>query len=782
MISSSMLVQKASAIPSKIRQSYLLNIPEKELYPHICRLLENMESGAACEITHGRDEYGRDIILRRSSPFGYEYVAIVVKRGDAKGKVSGRTAGPVDEIISQANQSIAHPCLLKEIEVSRVQIGGVWVMFFGNLTGNAVTRIVAEAPVLKFEPFSIGWLTDTFTQHFPEVFFAGAASTYLQDKVIELETHHDLVRRPKNLSEWYVGPSVAISQVDAGTFSERLKKAMKFRRLSYQQFRAQLHSTQHLVLSAPPGLGKSTLLTKLALDSYREALTKTASLGPDIAPGALEVPILVSAKDVANYSDKDLFLADYLPPEDIRGSFSVNCLLVDALDEVSQDTQATILEFAYELAKSLNCAMVVSARPVHVVRNLAGQPSPQLPVVQLLPFEYSQALQLIDRLVRDTAIVDILKEGIANLQTHMALSPLSVSLLLDIAEAEREVPGTIGEIFEQYMDIALGRYDMERGLEVVFQFFIKKLLLAELAWSEFLRKDRFSISTDEFDEFLNNYFEVRRLAREMIPRMKADIDRSGIVRFGDDVYFSHRSFLDFFVALYVNSHIEEFSNISKWLAEIYFSDKWSEIVFYVFAQRRELFSEFLKEVTLVEKDDVDYHLRKFMIGRLLQAAWLSPSDTKSRGIDVGIGSAPKLFDIISNDMEDEGPQAIPYGVMAGLAEHAYSSRTLCREVSATIGRLTSGESIDDFRTAINLLLANRTRIPTAEAVTQSDQLLDQMARLERSGALPLADRALGYLMLEVTCEGDKVRQRAIKRRFTRLSKAQPSSIRKLLAG
>ena len=781
-MSSLMLVQKALAIPVKVRQSYLLGIPERELYVHICRLLENMESGAVCEITHGRDEYGRDIVLRRSSPFGYEYVAIVVKRGEANGKISGRTAGPVDEIISQANQSVAHLCSLKEIEVSKVQIGGVWAMFFGNLTGNAVTRIVAEAPVLKFQPFSIGWLAETFTQHYPEVFFAGAASTYLQDKVIELETHHDLARRPKNLSEWYVGPSVAISQIDAGTFGERLKKALKYRRLSYQQFRAQMDSSKRLVLSAPPGLGKSTLLRKLALDSYREALTKTASLGPNVPPGALEVPILVAAKDMANYSDKDQFLADYLPPGDIRRSFSVTCLLVDALDEVLQDKQATVLNFAYELARSLDCAMVVSARPVHVVRNLAGQPSPQLPVVQLLPFQYNQALQLIERLVRDTAIAGILKEGIANLQTHMALSPLLVSLLLDIAEAEREVPGTIGEIFEQYMDIALGRYDIERGVEVVFQFFIKKLLLAELAWFEYFKKDRLSIPTHEFDEFLNKYFEARRFDREMIPKMRADIDRSGIVRFGDDVYFSHRTFLDFFVALYINSHIEEFPNISKWLAEIYFSDKWSEIGFYVFAQRRELFPDFLKEVTLVEKDDVDYHLRRFLIGRLLQAAWLSPSDTKSKGIEIGIGSAPKLFEHISKDMEDEAPQAIPYGVMAGLAEHAYSSRTLCQEVSAVIGRLTKGDSLEDYRTSINLLWANRTRIPTAEAVAQSDHLLDQMARLERSGLLPIADRTLGYLMLEVIVEGDKERQRAINRRFRRLLKAQPSGVKRLLAG
>ena len=782
MTSSSILVQKALAIPVDVREEYLLGIPEVELHPHLCRLLENMESETRCEITHGRDEYGRDIVFRRASAFGHEYIAIVVKRGDAKGKVSGRTAGPVDEIISQVNQSVAHRCNLKEIEVSSVQIGGAWVMFFGKLTGGAVTRILAEASALKFKPFPIRWLADSFANFYPEVFFAGAASTYLQNKVIELETQHDLSRRPENLSEWYVNPSVAVTQIEASTFTERLKKALKLKRLSYLQFRNRLTRPRRFVLSGAPGFGKTTLLRKLALDVYREALTKSASRDANKAAGELRIPILVSATVLAKYQDIASFLEDYLPPEDVRKQFSVACLLIDAVDEVSQDKQVATMTIAEAVAKRLNCAMVISARPVHVVRDLADKSSMKLPVVQLLPFEYGQAMQLVDRIVRDPAIVDILKEGIKSVQSHMALSPLSVSLLLDIAEAEREVPGTIGEIFDQYMDIALGRYDIERGIEVVFQFFVKKQLLSELAWFEFFKKDRLAIKEEEFDSFVANYFEERRLSQDTIARMKSDIDRSGVIRFSDGVYFAHRAFLDFFVALYVSGHSDEFTDITKWLANTYFSDKWSETTFYYFAQKREMLPEFLNEASLFEKDDVDYHLRIFMIGKLLQAGWLSRSDTKVKGIELGVASAPKLFEMISKEANSDAPEAMPYLVMAGLAELSYSSRTLHQEVSEVIERLTESDSVNDFRSALNLLWANRTRIPTADAVAQADLVLATMARLERLGELLLADKALGYLLLESTVEEDKKRQRAITRRFRKLLKAQPTPIKKLLTG
>ena len=779
---SSLLVQRARALPPQVRQSYLMRIRETDLHPLICRLVENMEAGTRCEITHGRDEYGRDIVVRRPSAFGSEYIAIVVKRGDAKGKISARTASAIDEIKSQGSQSISHPCKLKEIEFSTVDISSVWVMFFGNLTDNATQRIRKETPGLRLQPFPIGWLADRFADYYPEVFFSGATSTYLQDKVVDLETQHDLSRRPNNLSEWYISPTISPTVIASRTFTERLGKVLKMKRLSYKQFQAQLAHSRSFVLSAPPGFGKSTLLRKLALDLYQEALTDTASLPQGSVPQALHIPIFVPATSVAKYHDIDSFIQDHSPPADIRNSFSIACILVDALDEVPQEQQAGTLAFAQSVAKSLNCSLVVSARPVQVVRTLADDSTVRLPTIQLLPFEHGQAMRLIDRLVHDPEIVEILREGITRVQSYMALSPLSVSLLMDIAEAEREIPGTIGEIFDQYIDIALGRYDVERGIEVVFQYFIKKRLLSELAWAEFFQKNRLRIEEAEFDQFMVKYFQDRSLDADSIRRMKADIDRSGIIRFSDGAYFAHRSFLEFFIGLYLVDHGNEFPDIEKWLADTYFSDKWSDTVLHYFARKREILPRFLSEVEGLSQEDVDYHIRRFMIGRLLQAGWLSPSKLKLDGIDIGMASGPKLFAMISHEMDAGAPQTIPYGVMAGLTELSYSSRTILQEVSQTIIRLADGDSIDDFRNAICLLWANRTRIATDDVYRHADKVLAMMARLEQTRRLSVADKALGYLLLESIVENDSKRLRAISRRFTNLQKAQPAVIKTVLFG
>ena len=655
-------------------------------------------------------------------------------------------------------------------------------MFFGRLSGNAIQRIQNEAPAVIFKPFPIGWLDEQFTEHYPEVFFAGEVSSYLQERVTELETQHDLTRRPTNLSEWYVPHSVTISGIAARTLSQRLKKALKLRRLSYQDFRAELKSSKHFVLSAAPGYGKSTFLKKIALDFYREALTKTAELGTNISPGAIPIPILVKAIDVLQNPDPDAFLKAHLPPEEVNISFSVSCLLVDALDEVAEDDQETVLTSSQEIAKTLKCALLLSARPVHVVRTLAQDSPKNLPVVHLLPFEFSQAIQLIDRLASDTATATIIKEGISNLQSHMTLSPLTISLLLDIAEAEREVPSTIGEIFDQYMDIALGRYDVERGLEVVFQYYIKKQMIAELAFTEFFEKDRLAIDAQEFDDFVTDYWDSRGLDYTQIERMKADIDRSGVLRFGEDVYFSHRSFLDFFVALYINAHTNDFGSIEEWLAKVYLSDKWSEIVFYTFAQRRELLPDFLESLVSLEKDDVDYHLRRFLVGRVIQAGWLSPKAVKRKGVEIGVNSAPRLFEMISKELDREAPAIMPYGVLMGLSEFSYGSRTLSRDVCDVISRLTDETSTNNLRKSVNLLWGIRTRVPTDDLVGLADRILDLMARIEETDDLSLSDKTVAYFLLETIVEDDRVAQRAITRRIRRLLKAQPKFMEKFLPG
>ena len=156
------------------------------------------------------------------------------------------------------------------------------------------------------------------------------------------------------------------------------------------------------------------------------------------------------------------------------------------------------------------------------------------------------------------------------------------------------------------------------------------------------------------------------------------------------------------------------------------------------------------------------------------------SDVKIKGIEIGIASAPKIFELMSNDLRGEAPEIIPHVLLAGFTELSYSSRTIRQEVSLVLCELAKLESIDDFRKALSLLWANRTRISAEQIGTQTDLLLSMLARIERSGDLSVPDKAMGLLLLEVVAENDPQLQRGITRRFRRLLRSRPDAMQRLL--
>jgi len=164
------LTKQARALPYDTKKDYLLSLPETELHKELKSLFEKMEDKCLVEITHGPDEFGRDLVIKRQDPYGEYFVGVVVKKGDSSGKITGKTAGVIDDVISQANQAFTNRCTLREIQSGSVSISEVLVIFAGRLTGGASKRIEAQLQQASIRVFVIGWLVDKFAEYYPQVF------------------------------------------------------------------------------------------------------------------------------------------------------------------------------------------------------------------------------------------------------------------------------------------------------------------------------------------------------------------------------------------------------------------------------------------------------------------------------------------------------------------------------------------------------------------------------------------------------------------------------------
>ena len=779
------LFKQASSIPRQRRAKYLSELQETELHDHLVSLFTRAENNARAEVTHGPDEFGRDVVLRRDDPYGMEYIGVVVKRVPYS-KMSGRTAGPIDEVISQAKQALLHPCPLKEIVTDSVDISTVWITFFGRMSKHAMQRLDVETREIRGRRIlTLENLVDLFTDYYPQVFFESGVIDYLTNEIIRHENWSGITKRAATLSQWFLSPMVTVADAKLDFTKEGLAFAFGNEQLPFGRLEGYFNSRAKLVLTGDPGSGKSTALRKIAIDVLKRA--EQATLMSETAPSQktqakqLPIPVLLDAVALdSNTSLKEL-LEKELPPVEVGDRFRIDVILLDGLDEVPSDSRQQLLDEVFQQAEEHDCCLVISSRKVHSLHfKIVNQAESPVKVFDILPFQLNQALTLVDRLASDSVVADILRDGLVRIHHQLSFTPIALELLIEIAEAEREIPSSLAEIFDRYTDLALGRYDSRKGIQVVFDYYVKKRFIAELAWKEFKEKNRLEINRAEFDGFVREYVTTFGWEAASFDTLVGEIERSGILRLGEDVMFSHRSFLEYFIALWVFDSKLEIDNYDRLLVELYFDWRWSEVAIHTVGQTRRANASLITSILAHESKSVEDNLTKFMIGRLLQAGWHSPAQVKRDAIRGGLTAGTRVFrhvrEMWSSD-PDHIPAVVPFVFLLNFGEYSYGSRTFLNEAMEVLIDIDPGSSKEDFFSRLTLVWAIRNRADTADVEKLVDDSLTHLANLEEENQLTLEERYSTLMYLEQITEDDTSTIKAIQRKARRMRTKNPELVR-----
>ena len=381
------------------KSDVLKSINEATLRSGIKELLKQMEPSSYVEIYHGQDEYGKDLVMIRKSPFGDAPTAIVVVRGDIRTKSSGL----IDKIKSQVEQCFEHPALIKTVK-GPVNISSVWVMVAGMLSKGANKRLTAEIPRPNVTIYDLKWLVNNFTKDYPYIFFESRVSQYIEDKIKELEGEHIIVDKKWALTDYYVPQSIGtldrIIEISPEAIFSIVKDVT-----SISMLKSEMKSGKKLLIAGEPGVGKSTALNKLAIDLLSDSLESATRKKPE----QLQIPLLIRARDFVEISDLGELLNKIGPGEDIRSRFVVNAFMVDGLDEVSGELREGLVDKAIGFADSMKAGLLITSRKVDFVR----RESLKLSRRELLPMEFGQAITLFNRLVKDEKKTCFAKRRIA---------------------------------------------------------------------------------------------------------------------------------------------------------------------------------------------------------------------------------------------------------------------------------------------------------------------------------------------------------------------------------
>jgi hypothetical protein len=332
----------------------------------------------------------------------------------------------------------------------------------------------------------------------------------------------------------------------------------------------------------------------------------------------------------------------YVKDVGIARRIQIENILVDGLDEAPYQKRSEVIEKAEKFAEKLNCGLTLSSRKIELLEN----PRAGYKEYELLPFELKQAINLLSKfLANNQLMLSALTEGLERLRLHFPLIPLSLRMLVSLAEESKEIPSSITELYERYFDLVLGRYDLDKGITVLFDYLVKKRLLGFFAYELFFCKNQLQVPRNEFDEYINSYGKnfISDWSLSKKGEMIQELKRSGLLHFNDNVSFRHRTYLDYFVANHMTEYQEEIDDLEETLAQAHFSQRWEDVTFFYIGLRRRLPEKVLKSILSYESsDDLGDRFGKVMVGRLLQAGWNSSASTKFRGISEGVSHLPEV--------------------------------------------------------------------------------------------------------------------------------------------
>lgn len=787
-----LLKQKAQSIPFDIKRQKISKLKETELHKYLKKLFEAKEPTYLVEITHGTSEYGKDLVIVHSNSITNNAYAIIAKTGSIKGITAGdvddiclkvnkilsqKNPKKLDEIISQIHQTEKHDANLKYI-FDTLKINLIIVVLSGEISKNAKSRLNKEVTI-PIEYYDIHRLISEFTNNYPEIFFENVPYDFLTKKITDVEIKFSIQQKKSiknlNLSEYFIEPTLFNSEIPVKLSGDSLKPIIQNRKLPFSKLMDTLNQSNKILLIGDPGVGKSHSLAKITVDFFNKALDICMK---DINnKKTIDLPLILKAKDILILENTDDLLTEYdnnLPTK----KYKINILLVDGFDEISEKERDVVIDKIEKFSEKFECSVILASRKVKF-------PNEVLRIYkrfEILPFEVNQAIKLYERITNNKELLEILKKELKRINKNIPMMPLALLLLIELVEVTKEIPASLTELYNRYFDFSLGKEDNIEitGIEILFNYKVKKTFLSELAYNCFFAKDTLEITKDEFDAFLEKFTKERSYSLKKIKEFIMQIDRVGILNIRDTVKFCHRSFLDFFTSLYLFNNQLEIADIENNIVDFYFSDLWNDTTFFFIGLKEKLEESLINKIFNYKENDLFAHIDKFSIGRLLQAGWQTKEDVRFKAIL----SALDFIESISKDLNkifsntNDVPQIFPYFFILNIGEELFGSIFLKNSIERIDDDLRNSPDVVDLFKRILLIYSIRNLLASE---SYNNKVLELNQKLENKNIELSTEENIIFpaLMMIVAPDNKEIRQ-SINRKFKRLSKKYPDLFKKIL--
>jgi len=677
---------QAESLKKSKKNEIIGNYREVDFHKELQYLFQNLYKTSTVYITHGQFEYGKDLVVLKKDEFdNIETTAVVVK----KGKLSGNNLGQITDIINQVNDCFEIPTEIPD-SPKKFKINKVIIAITGTISKQGRDRL--NARIEKWEPnvtiLNIEDLSNLFSKHYPQIFFGGRNITFLENKIKEL-INSDIIFENDDVSEYFIEPNIKKYKrnpltlvVQNDTNKKDLNEVLFGEKESYSDFLDYLsqNKIRKIHLQGDSGAGKSVFVKKITIDLLKQAI-QDSSINDN---QTLLIPIYLRAIDLLeiNYETFREIIIKECINEDVM--LKPILLIVDGLDEVPKKDADNIVEIINVYSESEHISVLLASRKSYGCNQILNT---KFLRVELVPLELNQAIVMIKNLTinKNKNIVASLISGLEELQRKIPIYPLSLKMLVEIAETHKEVPASITELYRKFLALALGEQDKSNSIKTIFAPQIKDFFLQDLAFELFYKQNKTKISSNDFNNFINSYKTKHKIIAENLDDFIDEISRTGILHINAIINFSHKTFLEYFIAKYLYRKRDEISNFEKILHHSYYHPLWNEVVYFYYGQKREITNnEITKLLNYENKDVSDINFSKFLIGRLLQFAWHTESPIKKEAIAKGLNYVNKAREeshkLLVEDLNIELPKIVTDAIIYQFFDYSYNSLWLYEEM------------------------------------------------------------------------------------------------------
>lgn len=386
-------------------------------------------------------------------------------------------------------------------------------------------------------------------------------------------------------------------------------------------------------------------------------------------------------------------------------------LLIDGLDEIVKldDREKVKTKIFNYSENNPTVGIVITSRMTQDIAKVGNFHSYER--WDILPFNFMQVRSFIEKWFSGHTESSI--KLLSVLQDHDMLNklpntPLVLTLLAILFDSDdyREIPANLSELYKMFIDLLLGRWNLDRRVETLYNANIREHIAQEVAL--YLHNaQELSLPSEKFDEIVEQ--AQSQLGMEFDKSsLKSDfIEQTALIVINDkdELEFRHLSFQEFLVAQ--NIFTSGSSDRIDFLINNFENPWWSRVLYFFCGLRQKNPAILTRVMDRIEKLDSREQLVSILeFGYLVQSSYLTDINIRINVVEQALRTFFKYIDaIVEVEIEEKKvPEGIIFSMLTLWLTQHYSAGILINHYRKLYEKL-SGSDVDEETGFVLLTLA-----------------------------------------------------------------------------